>query len=66
MTGEQGTVQISDGKISGKTVSWTVATQIGGRSVTVSYQGEVEGDRMSGSVAFGGAGSASFTAERRP
>ncbi|MEJ7812261.1 MAG: hypothetical protein WKG32_17750, partial [Gemmatimonadaceae bacterium] len=69
MVSERGTLEITDGRVSGKSVSWTVVMPMGGQSVTITFQGQVEGERnerMTGSAALGPMGSATFTAEKRP
>ena len=66
MSSQVGNQEISDGQINGRTVVWTATAQFGGQSVTLSYRGEVEGNRMTGSAELGSFGSATFTAERKP
>jgi hypothetical protein len=66
MTSQVGNQEISDGQITGRNVTWTATLQFGGQSITLSYRGEVEGNRMSGSAELGSFGSATFTAERKP
>ncbi|HEV8357545.1 MAG TPA: amidohydrolase family protein [Gemmatimonadales bacterium] len=66
VTSHLGTQEISDGRVSGRTVTWTVSVQLGGQALTVSFRGEVDGTRMTGSADLGSFGSATFTAERKP
>jgi imidazolonepropionase-like amidohydrolase len=66
MTSMMGTNDISEGQITGRSVSWSMTLQIGGQSVTLNFKGEVEGNRMTGSADLGSFGSATFTAERKP
>ena len=66
MTSQVGNQEISDGQITGRNLTWTATLQFGGQSITLSYRGEVEGNRMSGSAELGSFGSATFTAERKP
>jgi imidazolonepropionase-like amidohydrolase len=66
MTSQVGTQDIADGTINGKAVTWTVSLTLGGQTVLLSYRGEVEGNRMTGSADLGSFGSATFTAERKP
>ena len=61
-----GTPDVSDGQVSGRTVTWSVVVQFGGQSITLNFRGEVEGNRMSGSAELGSFGSATFTAEKKP
>lgn len=66
MTSMMGTTDISEGTISGRSVTWTMVIQVGGQSITISYRGEADGNRMTGTADLGSFGSATFTAERRP
>jgi imidazolonepropionase-like amidohydrolase len=66
MTSQFGTNEISDGQISGRVVTWTMNLQVGGQSILLSYRGEVEGTRMTGTAQLGNFGSGNFTAERKP
>jgi imidazolonepropionase-like amidohydrolase len=66
MTSMMGSNDISEGQITGRTVTWSMTLQIGGQSVTLNYRGEVDGNRMTGSAELGSFGSATFTAERKP
>ncbi|MGH7562420.1 MAG: amidohydrolase family protein [Gemmatimonadales bacterium] len=66
MTSQLGSQDVADGQISGRNVSWSTTLTIGGQSVTMSYRGEVDGNRMTGTADLGNFGNATFTAERRP
>ncbi len=66
MTSMMGTSPIDEGRISGRTATWSMTMQAGGQTFTLSYRGQVEGNRMTGSAELGSFGSATFTAERRP
>jgi hypothetical protein len=66
MTSMMGTQEVSEGRINGRNVTWTMSVAVGGQTITLSYRGEVEGNRMTGSAEMGSFGSATFTAERRP
>ena len=61
-----GTTQVTDGIIAGRKVTWSVAVTIGGQSLTISYAGEVEGTKMTGTVTAGSFGSFPFTGEKKP
>jgi imidazolonepropionase-like amidohydrolase len=65
-TGQMGTLEIAGGQIDGRHVSWSITMLVGGQSFTVSFQGDVDGNRMTGSAAMGDFGSAPFTGEKRP
>ncbi|MGE0552626.1 MAG: amidohydrolase family protein [Gemmatimonadales bacterium] len=66
MTSMFGTTEFSDGQIDGRNVSWSMVLDMGGTSMTVTYQGEVDGTRMTGTATLGQFGTAPFTAEKRP
>ena len=66
LTSQLGTQEISDGRVNGRNVTWTINLTIGGQSITMNYRGEVDGNRMTGSADLGSFGSATFTAERKP
>lgn len=66
MTSQVGSQEISDGQITGRNLTWSATLQMGGQSITLTYRGEVDGNRMSGSAELGSFGSATFTAERKP
>ncbi len=61
-----GTFEFTGGVVSGKTFSFEIALSAGGQDIDLFVSGSVEGDRMTGSVVQGGAGSAEFTAKRIP
>ena len=61
-----GTSQVTDGVIAGKKVTWSVTVTIGGQTITISYAGEVEGSKMTGTVTAGSFGSFPFTGEKKP
>ncbi|HEX9756002.1 MAG TPA: amidohydrolase family protein [Gemmatimonadales bacterium] len=61
-----GSAAVSDGKIEGRRVTWSVTLSFGGQSFTLNYAGEVDGNRLSGTVTAGEFGSFTFTGERRP
>jgi hypothetical protein len=66
MATEMGTVQVTDGRVTGQRVTFTIAVPISGQTTTIVFQGTVDGNRMSGSADLGAMGSATFTGERRP
>ena len=61
-----GSAPVADGLIVGRKVTWSVTVTFGGQSFTVSYAGEVEGTKMSGTVTAGSFGSFPFTGEKKP
>jgi len=66
MTSEFGTATISDGQINGRTISWSISINAGPQPITVTYEGQVEGDRITGRATAGEFGSFPFSAQRRP
>jgi len=48
--GPQGTQQFSDGSVEGNNLTWSVQTAGPMGSMTLRFQGTVDGDKMSGSV----------------
>ena len=66
MASEMGTLPIADGQVSGTSVSWAVTIPAGGQSLTVTFRGELEGNRLRGTAELGAYGSAPFTAEKNP
>jgi hypothetical protein len=66
LTSEVGTREIQNGRVSGRTVTWSILLPLGGQNQTVTFRGEVDGGRMTGTAAVGDAGTMNFTGERRP
>ncbi|MEW5915814.1 MAG: amidohydrolase family protein [Gemmatimonadota bacterium] len=66
MTSDFGSATISDGEISGRNISWSISLNPGGQLITVTYQGQVDGDRITGRATAGEFGSFPFSAQRRP
>ena len=66
MATELGTVQVTDGRVTGQRVTFTIALPISGQTTTMVFQGTVDGNRMTGTADLGAMGSATFTGERRP
>jgi imidazolonepropionase-like amidohydrolase len=66
MNTEMGTVQVTDGRVTGQSVTFSVTVPISGQTTLVVFRGTVEGNRMRGTADLGAMGSASFTGERQP
>jgi imidazolonepropionase-like amidohydrolase len=66
MQTEFGTATISDGRVTGRNVTWQASLQLGGERVTMTFEGEADGNRITGRLRAGQMGTMSFTAERRP
>jgi imidazolonepropionase-like amidohydrolase len=61
-----GDVDVSDGRVNGSSVNWSLVLSFGGQAITLGFNGEVDGGKMSGTVALGPMGSASFTGDKLP
>jgi imidazolonepropionase-like amidohydrolase len=66
MATEMGTVQVTDGRITGQRVTFSVTVPISGQTTTIVFRGTVDGNRMTGTADLGAIGNATFTGERRP
>ncbi len=67
MTSELGNSTISNGEINGRNISWSITiSPPGAGSITVTYEGQLDGDRITGRATAGEFGSFPFTATRRP
>jgi imidazolonepropionase-like amidohydrolase len=65
MTSQMGTTPIENGQVSGRAASWSITLSMGGQSMTIAFQGEVEGNRMRGTADLPGMGASNFTATKR-
>ena len=65
LTSEMGSAAVDNGEVAGNSVSWSTTLTMGGQSMTITFHGDVEGNRMRGSAEIPGMGSASFTAQKR-
>jgi imidazolonepropionase-like amidohydrolase len=61
-----GNAAISDGRVSGHNVSWIASFAVGGERTTVTFEAEVDGNRMTGRARAGESGTMNFTAEKKP
>jgi imidazolonepropionase-like amidohydrolase len=66
MVTEMGTVQVTDGRITGPQVTFSITVPISGQTTTIVFKGTVDGNRMTGTADLGALGNATFTGERRP
>jgi len=62
--GRMGEVALA-GTVKGAEIAYTITVDAQGQSFTLSYAGKVDGDTITGSVDFGGMGSAPWTAKRK-
>jgi hypothetical protein len=51
-----GTLPVADGLITGRRVSWSVTVTFGGQTMLIGYAGEIDGTRMTGTVASSASG----------
>jgi imidazolonepropionase-like amidohydrolase len=65
VTSEMGSAAVDNGQVTGSSVSWSITLSMGGQSMTITFRGDVEGNRMRGSAEIPGMGSASFSAQKR-
>jgi hypothetical protein len=65
MTSEMGGAAVDNGQVTGGSVSWTITLSMGGQNMTITFRGDVEGNRIRGSAEIPGMGSASFSAQKR-
>jgi hypothetical protein len=66
MISEFGTSVIAEGRVNGRTVTWSASFQMGNERTTVNFEAEVDGNRMTGRLRAGEMGTMTFTAERKP
>jgi hypothetical protein len=66
MISQFGNAAISDGRVNGRTVSWTASFQVGGERTTVNFEADVDADRMTGRARGSEMATMTFTAERKP
>ena len=66
MVTEMGTVQITNGRVTGQRVTFSITLPISGQTTTILFRGTVDGNRMTGTADLGAMGNATFTGERRP
>jgi hypothetical protein len=64
ISGRQGEIAITDGKISGDTISFTVKMEYGGNSVEQKYTGAISGDEIKFKREGGQGPAREFTAKR--
>ncbi len=66
ITSHLGTADFSGGTVDGRHVTWSHQMTINGANITVSWSGDVDGNRISGNVTAGDMGTFTFTGEKRP
>ena len=63
MSGQQGSIDLENGKVTGNTASWT-ANITSPMPMKLEFSASVDGDEISGSVQLGNFGNASFSGTR--
>ena len=63
MKGQQGTLALNDGKVTGDTLTWS-ANMTQPMPIKLEFTGKVAGDKIAGSVKLGAFGNASFEGTR--
>ena len=63
MSGPQGTLELTDGKVDGDSYSWNAA-MTSPMPITLEFTAKVDADSISGDVKLGSFGNASFSGER--
>ncbi len=66
MTSQMGTQTVDAGSVDGRRATWSISMTMGGQAFTISFNGEVDGNRIRGSASMGDMGSFTFTGEKRP
>jgi len=61
-----GSAEISAGTIAGQHLTWSSTISMGGQTMTLNYNADVDGTRISGTVSVGEFGTFPFTGEKRP
>lgn len=61
---DRGEQEITEGWVSGDQFSFVAMMSMGGRTMEITYTGTLEGDRLNGTVSFGGRFSTDFEGER--
>jgi hypothetical protein len=54
-----------EGTVKGADIAFAIVIDMQGQQVTITYVGKIEGDTMSGTIEFGGMGSAAWTATKK-
>lgn len=65
MEGRQGDEITGEGTIEGNAIEWTISRSTPRGDMTMTYEGTVDGDTMSGTVEVGDFGSFDWTAKRK-
>ena len=61
-----GELDVSDGKVAGTKMTFSTTMNMGGQQMTLEFAGDLAGNKVSGTVALGPMGNATFTGEKTP
>ena len=61
-----GDLDVTNGQITGRNVTWEISINMNGQSLTISFTGEVTGTKISGTAALGQFGNAPFSGDKTP
>jgi hypothetical protein len=64
-TGAQGTEMKGRGTVKGQDIEWMTAVSMPGGDLELHFKGKIEGDKMSGEILMGDAGTATWSAKRK-
>ena len=64
LNSDQGTVEFEGGMINENKLEWVFEVDAGGAFIEIAIEGTVDGDEMTGTADFGGAGGGDWTATR--
>jgi imidazolonepropionase-like amidohydrolase len=61
-----GDADVTDGRIVGNKATWSLSLNMGGNAIQLDFTGDLVGSKMTGTVALGAFGNATFTGEKTP
>ncbi len=61
-----GDADVTDGRIVGNKATWSLSLNMGGNALQLDFTGDIAGSKMTGTVALGAFGNATFSGEKTP
>lgn len=61
-----GDADVSDGRVAGTKATWSLSVNFGGNALLLGFSGDVAGAKMTGTVALGTFGNATFSGDKTP
>jgi imidazolonepropionase-like amidohydrolase len=61
-----GDLAISDGAIAGSKATWSTGLTMGAQTLTLSFTGDIAGNRITGTIGLGAMGNATFSGDKNP